>query len=579
MLDLLVEKQFKGSRSSRRKFFPRTNFSGGLTSLTQLASHEWIGVLLTLLMAAQTHIGARILSGRLHDSDSKFLDHVKSVAKKRQKKKNRLQVLEKENLLECNERWDLVNRQEVDNNDDDDGEDSAEPLFGDPDDMDADSLANDIAFMETHDLDEPRCSTKNFVQLAEMLLCFHAFYKRGLLWKSNDKDAPKQLESALRRMMLQLTSTLNRGEGTMNWNAQKIHEILHLPMQMSEYGSPSNFNAGIGESGLKHWAKRPARRALKGSIEVFTSSTACRVHEGLVIAKAANCLGVSSTQKRKVHNVSSIAFSTNPNSHESQTGKFIGQPKYTIKVNHDEDKEDPYVSAEWLTSAESVILPDAILEIFFEEYFQNLSAQQTMPIILGYTEYKLHSGELIRAHPNYGGKGALYDWAIIVDPADRYDYLLGTRIPQLVDEDGSPCLSRLESIHPDHVPGRIIALFCDPETGNDMAIVNACRPWSRKNYEYTSVITESWNLQVVKQVFWVTKDGTLVPEPASKEDQEIERAVPMYHVIPASNIKQGLFAFQEDDLLADSWPCNNAAGHVLVVHDRDQFWADEFIKF
>jgi hypothetical protein len=417
-------------------------------------------------MAAQTHIGARILSGRLHDSDTKFLDHAKSVANKRQKKKNRLQVLEKENLLECNERWDLVNMQELDTNDNDDGEDSAKPLFGDPDDMDTDSLADDIAFMESHDLDEPRCSTKNFVQLAEMLLCFHASYKRGLLWKSNDNDAPKQLESALRRMMVQLTSTLNHGEGTMlNWNIQKVHEILHLPMQMSEYGSPSNFDAGIGESGLKHWAKRPARRALKGCIEVFTSSTACRVHEGLVIAKAANCLGISTPKKRNVHNVSSIAFST---ARDGQTGKFVGKPKYTIKVDNDEDEDNPYVSAEWLTAAESVTLPEAILEIFYEEYYQNLSAQQTMPIIMGYTEYMLPSGELIRAHPNYGGKGALYDWAIIVDPADRYDYLLGTQIPQLLDKDGSPCLSRVESIHLDHVPGRIIALFCDPETGTDI---------------------------------------------------------------------------------------------------------------
>jgi hypothetical protein len=86
MLDLFVEKVFKGSRSSRRKFFPRTNFSVGITSLTQLASHEWIGVLLTILMAAQTHMGARILSGRLHDSDTKFLGHAKSEANKRQKK-------------------------------------------------------------------------------------------------------------------------------------------------------------------------------------------------------------------------------------------------------------------------------------------------------------------------------------------------------------------------------------------------------------------------------------------------------------------------------------------------------------
>jgi hypothetical protein len=74
---------------------------------------------------------------------------------------------------------------------------------------------------------------------------------------------------------------------------------------------------------------------------------------------------------------------------------------------------------------------------------------------------------------------------------------------------------------------------------------------------------------VVKQAFWVTKDGTLVSEPESEEDQEIERVAPMYHVIPTSDIKQqGLFAFQQEDG-TDSWPCNNASGHVLVVHDRD----------
>jgi hypothetical protein len=90
MLDLFVDKVFKGSRSSRRKFFPRTNFSGGITSLTQLASHEWIGVLLTILMAAQTHMGARILSRRLHNSDAKFLEHAKSVADKRKKRSDDL---------------------------------------------------------------------------------------------------------------------------------------------------------------------------------------------------------------------------------------------------------------------------------------------------------------------------------------------------------------------------------------------------------------------------------------------------------------------------------------------------------
>jgi hypothetical protein len=435
-----------------------------------------------------------------------------------------------------------------------------------------------LFFLETHDLDEPRCSTKNFVQLAEMLLCFHAFYKRGTFWKITEKDSPKQLDSALRRMMLQLTSTLNRGEGTMNWNIQKVHEILHLPMQMSEYGSPANYDAGIGESGLKHWAKRPATRALKGSIKVFTSSTACRVHEGLVISKAANCLGLSLPKKRNVHSLSSLSFA-NCKIAAGNVGNLIGKPKYTIQVENCDEESDTSVTAEWLTSADSAMLPSGIVDLFSMEYFQNLDAQQPMPIIKGYTEYMLSSGEIVRAHPNYGGKGALYDWAITVDPAHRYDYLHGTTIPELVDEHNELLLSRVEKIHQNHVPARIIALFSDPATGNDMAIVHACRPWSSKNYEYTSVITESWNLQVVKQSFWLTIDGNLIDEQSSEEDQEAERLCPMYHVIPANDIKRGLFAIQEDDVLADSWPCNNATGHVLVVHDRDEFWADEFIKF
>jgi hypothetical protein len=102
---------------------------------------------------------------------------VKSVANKRKKRKTVCKFKKKNTYLSANERWDLVNMQEDDTNDDEEDKDSAKPLFGDPDDIDTDSLANNIAFMETHDLDKPRCLIKNFVQLAEMLLCFHAFYK------------------------------------------------------------------------------------------------------------------------------------------------------------------------------------------------------------------------------------------------------------------------------------------------------------------------------------------------------------------------------------------------------------------
>jgi hypothetical protein len=83
-------------------------------------------------------------------------------------------------------------------------------------------------------------------------------------------------------------------------------------------------------------------------------------------------------------------------------------------------------------------------------------------------------------------------------------------------------MSRLKKRFPKHVPARLIAFFRDSKENQDMAIVHACRPWSAKNYEHSSVITESWNLQVVKQKFWLSDDGIMSQERSSAEDIEVE---------------------------------------------------------
>jgi hypothetical protein len=58
-LDILLERIRESSRSSVRDRFPRINFSGGVTSMTQIASHKWPGVLLVYLIAIQTPQGHR----------------------------------------------------------------------------------------------------------------------------------------------------------------------------------------------------------------------------------------------------------------------------------------------------------------------------------------------------------------------------------------------------------------------------------------------------------------------------------------------------------------------------------------
>jgi hypothetical protein len=97
-------------------------------------------------------------------------------------------------------------------------------------------------------------------------------------------------DKSIRTMMRQVLTTMDRGEKTNNWNIQKFHEILQLLKQISEYGNICNTNAGFGERGLKYWAKRPDRRALKGNTDVFTESTVKRVREHVCLRKAAHIL-------------------------------------------------------------------------------------------------------------------------------------------------------------------------------------------------------------------------------------------------------------------------------------------------
>jgi hypothetical protein len=56
-VDLLIEKLFVGNRQSGKAPFSRTNFSGGATSLTMLASHHWPGMTMAFIVMLLTEEG------------------------------------------------------------------------------------------------------------------------------------------------------------------------------------------------------------------------------------------------------------------------------------------------------------------------------------------------------------------------------------------------------------------------------------------------------------------------------------------------------------------------------------------
>jgi hypothetical protein len=51
---------------------------------------------------------------------------------------------------------------------------------------------------------------------------------------------------------------------------------------------------------------------------------------------------------------------------------------------------------------------------------------------------------------------------------------------------------------------------------------------------------------------------------------------PIYRTILLSSIKSGLWAVPDDDVFADYLPLKKESFHVMVVKDREMYWASEW---
>jgi len=115
----------------------------------------------------------------------------------------------------------------------------------------------------------------------EMNLAFYSWYKRGEPFPVND-DAST---SAVKRCLSILLSTIkeftprNHGNG---WKLQKIHEILHLPIDIYMFGSPQNYDNSPTEHGLIETAKRPADHVQKSTSLFISQVTKCLLETTLI---------------------------------------------------------------------------------------------------------------------------------------------------------------------------------------------------------------------------------------------------------------------------------------------------------
>ena len=131
---------------------------------------------------------------------------------------------------------------------------------------------------------EKHTKAENFRYLFEMLLCFERWCKRHTYWDLSNKEAKGHAQAAIITMLDTIKHIAARTEGY-TWKLPKFHELLHLTWYMERFGSPRHYDAGIGESHHKVWAKWASKTAQE-RYGTFDEQTMTRLHEINILHRA-----------------------------------------------------------------------------------------------------------------------------------------------------------------------------------------------------------------------------------------------------------------------------------------------------
>ena len=107
----------------------------------------------------------------------------------------------------------------------------------------------------------------------------------------DDKTSLRLLMFRIDECINSLNECVKRGDKTLGWALQKLHDLRHIVLEWIRFGHSDNVNAGKCESGLKSWGKGPAKNARKRGNELFTKSAARKYHNRCLIEKVAYVVG------------------------------------------------------------------------------------------------------------------------------------------------------------------------------------------------------------------------------------------------------------------------------------------------
>jgi hypothetical protein len=367
-----------------------------------------------------------------------------------------------------------------------------------------------------------KLSMDHFVYLVETLLSLISFLKYGCNLLASTPSASTDYDRAIELFLRVLPSTIDRGDNTNQWCLQKTLEIVHFKMDVLSLGPASGFSTETGERGLKLWAKGPATTAQKRGDEIFSGQVCERIHEKITINAIADCCPLDEeTTEETVDDT------------QNDVGMFGANFVFETDRSHTIRR---FVRHGKMHKTE-IEFPEAIVAWFAKTYGAVTGANTVISL---FTEAKLPSrnddgqaGVSVRAHPNYRGQGAWYDYALV-----EYDE---------TDRDDNPVY-----------PCKIVIFFEEPHSHDKMALVQEVDFQTGRQQRRESQLFHHWTLR-------------------SKTNRMTKKSDALFTAIPLESLTDRIYVID---------PCpiggftRTDAGEfdVLVVKFAREQWPLSFLK-
>jgi len=456
---------------------------------------------------------------------------------------------------------------------------------------------------------------ESLIELLERILAFHAFYKRGnpYVWDRTEYDRSpieeqrvkeRYVRIQIRELMSMIVNRLPRSCGN-GWNLQKLHDLLHVAAEMTEFGSPANWDTGPCEAALKTWAKKPAKTSQKWGHNIFNEQVAKRLHETACFRKGfRHGLGCFEFEIEREPNADGhVVRSYTPNradittrdelydynptndiangmeitSPDSIVQSLVGNPKYRIDCNCTTGR----VSGRWLgeNKQQKMLEVHPLIVSYFQEVADRkphwIPEDESQPLAYGYTEYK-REDLLYRAHPNYRSRGPWYDWTMVKYNRDR---LFG-------HEDDSIAIDKHTEYHPQEFPCKILGFFSFPKKPQTaQMLLHRTKDLFRKDGRtMVSRMTESWTLEYARRCSVrnpVDIDGNQLKDGNGNKIPVAHYYQPVMDMVDVNSIGQRVFVLEEDKGIHEERVLHNnntnLVGQAVRLKTRDIYWPGVFL--